>query len=381
MRRPRAVIAGAGIGGLAAALALRRAGLEVQVLERTRDLREIGAALLLWPNGTAALRTLGVEVRTLDVRRFSMRDRHDRVITEAPVDRLAERFGSAMTVVHRADLQAGLRRALGEDAIRLDSEVIGFADGEAAVDVRLRGRETVEADLLVGADGLRSAVRRQLLGDGDPDYLGATVWRGVVDAGGLAVEPAQGINWVGRGAEFLALHVAGGRVYWAGVTKEPEGSGAGPGGHRADLTRRFGDWPEPVPGLISATDEDAILRNDMYDRKPVASWSRGRVTLLGDAAHPMTPNAGQGACQALEDAIALGDSFSRSPDPALALPDYERRRLRRANWVVRMSHRTSRVVQMENPLLCALRDGATRLLMRPSLQLRMMEATLMPAAR
>ena len=349
------------------------------MLERVKELREIGAALLLWPNGTNALRALGVEARTLDVRRHSMRSATNRTLLEAPVERLTELFGSGMTFVHRADLQAGLLKAFGEDRLRLDSEVTGFINAEDRVAVRLKSGETVEGDILVGADGLRSAVRRQLLADGEPVYLGVTIWRGIVDATGMPIQPGQGINWVGRGAEFLAFHLADRRVYWAGVTKEPEGGGAGSDGHRGDLAARFGNWPDPVPALIAATVEEAILRNDMYDRKPADRWSLGRVTLLGDAAHPMTPNAGQGACQALEDAVALGECFARCSDPAVAFRDYERRRLRRANWVVTMSHRTSRAVQLENPVLCALRDGATRLLMRPSLQLRMMRATMLPA--
>ena len=258
-------------------------------------------------------------------------------------------------------------------SLRLNAEVTGFVDGANHVEVTLKGGGRVEGDLLVGADGLRSAVRSQLLGDGEPTYLGVTVWRGIAGADGIPIEAGHGLDWIGRGAEFLAFHLADSRIYWAGVTKEPQGAPPGPGGHKHDLATRFGAWQKPVPELIAATDEAAILRNDMYDRRPARSWSRGRVTLLGDAAHPMTPNAGQGACQALEDAVALGKCLSMAADTAGAFRCYEARRLKRANRMVEVSHQISDAVQLENPLLCALRDGCARV-MPASIQLRMMDA-------
>ncbi|HEV8261264.1 MAG TPA: FAD-dependent monooxygenase, partial [Burkholderiales bacterium] len=188
MRPAKGLIAGAGIGGLAAGIALRRAGLEVQVFERTPGLREIGAALSIWPNGTRSLLALGVKARTLTVRRLSVRTWRGRHLMEAPVEAMRERYGCDMTFVHRADLQAALLNAFGEEGLRLDAEVIGFADEANQVNVMLRNGTSADGDLLVGADGLRSAVRRRLLGDGDPVYLGSTIWRGIVSADGMPID-------------------------------------------------------------------------------------------------------------------------------------------------------------------------------------------------
>jgi 2-polyprenyl-6-methoxyphenol hydroxylase-like FAD-dependent oxidoreductase len=142
------------------------------------------------------------------------------------------------------------------------------------------------------------------------------------------------------------------------------------------VVERFGNWAEPIPALIAGTEEAAILRSDIYDRPPARRWSQGRLTLVGDAAHPMTPNMGQGACQALEDAIALGESLKRASDLTGAFELYERRRRRRrANRVVAMSRQASRGVQIDNPLLCVIRDGFANLLPRRVL-LRMLDATL-----
>src|SRR5882762_9148218 len=327
----KALIAGAGIGGLATGIALRRAGLEVKIFERSREMREIGAALMIWPNGTRALRALGVEVTATTIQSLLLCDARGNKLLEAPVRAIAARHGSDVAVLHRADLQAALIKRLGGDLVNLGSDITGFDETSDGVRVKLQDGAPDVGDLLIGADGLRSTVRRQLLADGDPVYLGASIWRGMVSSDGLSLKPGFGVNWVGRGSEFLAFHLADNRIYWAGVTKEPRGEKAGPGGHKQDALERFAAWEEDIPAVIAATEPNAILRNDMFDRPPARSWSRGRVTLTGDAAHPMTPNQGQGACQALEDAVALGESLQRVSDVPKAFEMYEKRRMRRAN--------------------------------------------------
>lgn len=369
------LIAGAGIGGLAAGIALRKAGHEVEILERSSELREIGAGLMIWPNGARALEALGVRIRALTVQGVSVCNWHGSRLFDFPMAEISKRYGLDVVFVHRADLQAALAESFGRDGLRLAADVTGFREDGARLEVTLRDGTVATGDLLVGADGLRSAVRRQLLGDGDPTFLGSTIWRGTVSSEGIALPRGYGVNWFGRGSEFLAFFLVDERIYWAAVTKEPRGERPGPGGHKQDLLERFDHWVEPIPSLIAATDSRAILRNDMYDRPPARHWSRGRVTLVGDAAHPMSPNAGQGACQALEDAVALGDGLGKATDLTAAFELYERSRLRRANRVVTMSRRGSRSSQIENPLLTLLRDGLGRLLPR-SVLLRMLDATL-----
>jgi 2-polyprenyl-6-methoxyphenol hydroxylase-like FAD-dependent oxidoreductase len=380
VRPRRALIAGAGIAGLAAGIALRRAGLEVEIFERTNELHEIGAALGIWPNGTAALQALNVGIRALPVVALAVRTWRGGPLTTVPVSALKERYGSPMLIVHRADLQAGLSAAFGPAGIRFKSEVVSFADEEDRVHLTLRSGDNAEGDLLVGADGLRSAVRRQLLDDGPPIYQGSTIWRGLVASGGMNLAPGQGLSWVGRGAEFLAFHLAGDRIYWSGVGKASEGEHIRPNGHKGDLLDRFGDWEKLVPELITATEERDILRNDMYDRPPARRWTDGKVALIGDAAHPMTPNAGQGACQALEDAVALGECLAMQSSVAHALREYEHQRLPRANRVVKVARRSTRAAQLDNGLLCAMRDASGKLLSRlpEALLLRMFDATMPP---
>jgi 2-polyprenyl-6-methoxyphenol hydroxylase-like FAD-dependent oxidoreductase len=371
----KALIAGAGIAGLATGIALRRAGFEVEIFERSLDLREIGAGLMIWPNGVRSLRALAVEVKMLAIQRVHFCDWRGNTVIDLPVDEISKRYGSNVAFVHRADLQAALADTFGRDGLRFGAEVIGYDEDGAGVRVTVRNGAHSAAGVLIGADGLRSAVRRQLLGDGDPVFLGSTIWRGIAPGDGIAFPPGHGYNWVGRGSEFLAFSLPEDRIYWACVTKERRGEKPGSGGHKQDVLERFATWVQPIPELIAATAPEAILRNDMYDRPPAPRWSRGRVTLAGDAAHPMTPNSGQGACQALEDAVALGESLEQTSDVNAGFELYERRRLRRANRVVRMSRQGTRSVQIDSPLLCFIRDGIGRLLPRRML-LRMLDATL-----
>lgn len=332
---------------------------------------------MIWPNGTRALETLGVEVKAMPVERLFFCNWRGGRVMEIPGGEISRRYGSGVAFVHRADLQAALARSFGRDALQLGVVVDGFNDEGPQVHVKLRDGTAAEGDLLVGADGLRSAVRGQLLRDGDPVYLGSTTWRGIAGSEGIALRRGDGFNWVGRGSEFIAFFLADDRIYWACVAKEPPGERAGPGGHKQDVLERFHAWAEPIPALVAGTNEGAILRTDMFDRPPIRRWSRGRVTLVGDAAHPMTPNAGQGACQALEDAIALGESLARAPDLRAAFDLYERRRLRRANRVVTLSRQASRSVQIEGALLSTVREGFGRLLPRWML-FKLLDQTLAP---
>ena len=381
MRAPaKLMVAGAGIGGLSAAIALRRAGFEVAVLERTPELGVIGAGLLLAANAQKALGRLGLaqQVASLGTpaSAFEILSWRGRVLTGNPAGELEKRGGTPSVAVHRADLQALLMREAGEGTLRLGAEVEGFLQDEGGVTVSLAGGEE-RADLLVGADGLRSRVRASLFGPARPRYAGYTAWRAVVEPEEELLPWGTGFESWGRGARFGCAHIGGGRIYWFATANAPEGEKdgypGGPGGPKATLLRRFGTWHKPIGELIGAADEDAILRTDIYDREPLGGrWGRGRVTLLGDAAHPMTPDLGQGAAQATEDAVALARCLQESGPTADALRRYERLRSARAAMVVRRSRRLGRISQLENPLLCLLRDRALAMI-PPKAQLRQLE--------
>jgi 2-polyprenyl-6-methoxyphenol hydroxylase-like FAD-dependent oxidoreductase len=374
----KVMVAGGGIGGLTAAIALRRTGFDVAVFERTAELREVGAGLLLAANARKALGKLGLAEAVsrlgTPASAAEIRSWRGEVLASIPAAELEKQVGAPSAAVHRADLQALLVREAGEGTLRFGAEVEAFEQDESGVTVLLAGGGEERADILVGADGLRSKTRAALLGPEKPRYGGYTAWRAVVEPKEELLAWGRGFESWGRGARFGCAHIGKGRVYWFATANAPEGAKDGqpgsPAGPKAALLRLFGSWHRPIRQLIEATDEVAILRTDIYDRDPLGErWGEGRVTLLGDAAHPMTPNLGQGACQAVEDAIVLARCLNEGGATAAALRSYERLRSDRAAMVVRRSRRVGLVGQLQNPLLCRLRDRAMTMI-PPKAQLR-----------
>lgn len=360
----RVLIVGAGIGGLSAAIALRRQGIEAALLERTTELKEIGAGIAIAANAMKALGSLGLAdtVRQIgaEPRFYEIRSWRGELLSRVPVSEQSEKVGAASIAAHRADLQTvllqGLAEAGGETC--LGAECVGFEQTGRYVRAFFADGREERSDLLIGADGLNSTVRERLLGDGPPRYAGYTAWRAVVSPERDLIPQGAVESW-GRGTRFLFARIGRGRVYWAAARNAPpQGADREPAGGTKDaLLATFRGWHDPIEELIGATDERAILHTAIYDRDPLGErWGDGQVSLLGDAAHPMTPDLGQGACQAIEDAVVLAKCLSEEGAPASALRRYEARRARRVAAIVQRSRRLGRVAQLENPFLCGLRD-------------------------
>ncbi|MFL6336060.1 MAG: FAD-dependent monooxygenase [Pyrinomonadaceae bacterium] len=335
----RIVIIGGGIGGLAAALALRREGFEPAVYERAPALLEVGAAIAVWPNAFRVLERLGLGA-TLLARAGRMRG----VRWLGRDGRLYNHFNFPETsapavALHRADLQGALLRALPPESIHLGQTFAGFfAEGEE-VRARFEDGTEVGCDVLVGADGLHSRVRAQLLGDGEPVYRGYTVWRGVARLEHAALQTGTASEIYGAGQRFGIGPVGLGRTGWWATANETEAVTESASEHAPKLLRLFESWCAPVRELIEATPSEHILRNAAYDRPAAARWGEGTVTMLGDAAHPMTPNLGQGGCVAVEDAAVLARCLAKHRDARVALRIYESRRRARADRVAIYSRR------------------------------------------
>ncbi|RKH90968.1 FAD-dependent oxidoreductase [Corallococcus sp. AB045] len=358
------LIAGAGIGGLTLACALQRAGLRATVFERAEALRPVGAGIIVQMNAAVALRRIGlcdaVVAEGERAEQTLILDSTGARITAVDVRSLQDELAIPMVAVHRARLQAVLRAHAGpEEAVRLGVSVTGFEDDGARVTVTLSTGETVTGDVLVGADGLRSAVRTGLLGAQPTRYSGYTSWRGVCPGAGL-VEAGQVSETWGPGARFGIVPIGHGEVYWFATLNAPAGAEDAPGQTLSVLQERFAGWHAPIGKLLAATPPERVLRTDIHDRPPVRHWSRGRVTLLGDAAHPMTPNLGQGGCQAIEDGVVLGECLAALGSVEDALRAYESRRVKRANALVVRSHQVGRVAQWENGAARFVRDALFR---------------------
>jgi len=354
------VIIGAGIGGLTAAIALRQRGIDAQVFEKTPTLHDVGAGIALWPNAVKVLRKLGLDEHLAAISLTNVdgaiRRSTGYYLARTLAAELQRRFGGGMVILHRKDLLEVLAGTVGHDNIHFDHALSNLSVSENVA--TFANGFAVKADAFIGADGLHSVVRSQLGHTDQPVYSGYTAWRAVVSFPRSGFVPAE--TW-GRGKRFGAFPVQGDRVYWFATCNATAGERNPPDGAQAHLLSLFKGWHEPIEALIRAADDACILRNDIYDRDPSPTWGQGRVTLLGDAAHPMTPNLGQGACQAIEDAWQLAACLSTQSDVAAALNSYETRRIKRTTPILLSSRRIGAFAQLENSLLCTLRDTAVRL--------------------
>ena len=347
----RVVIIGGGIGGLAAAVALHRIGVDAQVIERAPSIREVGAGLSLWSNAVTALRELGLDVKVIAAASVFEQDlvqtpRGD-PISRTELGEVSRMAGAPCICIHRAALQRILLGALPQHSVRTGSRCLGF-DGSTAI---LENGEHIQADVLVGADGISSVIRDGLHGKEEPRYAGYTAWRGICDDKGL-LPKRSALLVMGGGSQFGAVPCGAGKLYWFLTKNSPQGTTQS----KAEIVALSHDWAAPVPEIVAGTPADAILQNDIIDRPPLRWWGRGTVTLLGDAAHPTTPNLGQGACQALEDAVVLADCLGRTRPIEEALREYQGRRLPRTTEVVRNSWQTGKVMQLDSPVLEQLRN-------------------------
>jgi salicylate hydroxylase len=356
------IIAGAGIGGLTAALAVARHGYRVVVLEQSERLEETGAGIQLSPNASRVLIGLGLR-ETLASRVTAPQEltvanaRSGRVLARAPLGAAAERrYGAPYWVIHRGDLQAALIEAVEANpdiVLRLGSRVDDFAIHPNGVTVAAHSRhETVEEHglALVGADGLCSRLRGRL-GHGEARFTGHTAWRALVPAEAVVCELSiPRVNLcLGRGGHLVYYPVKGGRLInvvavMADDWREPGWSAAG---ERAEILGRFDEpaWRGPPREILCAADR--WLKWALFDAAPLSHWGRGPVTLLGDAAHPILPYLAQGAAMAIEDAAALGQSLgSAGGDLVGAMRRYERRRLARTAQTQRAARRNGAIYHM-----------------------------------
>ena len=339
-------IIGGGIGGSAAALSLLKAGFDVQVYEQARVLREVGAGIVLTPNAVRLLHGLGLaaELAALGVAPPAWRQRRwddGRTLMFTPVAPPPGKPAMFFTS-HRSDILNMLAGKIPPERLHLGHKLTGFTDRGGRVELQFAGRPPATADIMIGADGIHSTVRGLLFGAENPRFTGCVAYRGLVPAERLAHLnlPRESQIWMGPGKHFVHYFVSAGRLVnfvclidrdaW---TKE---SWTEPGDVK-DALAAYEGWHAQVRGIISSVEETFVW--GLFDRAPLARWSLGRVTLLGDACHPMLPFMAQGAAQAIEDGAALAICLLRDRNPGEALRRYEALRLPRTARIQELSSR------------------------------------------
>jgi 2-polyprenyl-6-methoxyphenol hydroxylase-like FAD-dependent oxidoreductase len=357
----RIAIIGGGIGGLTTALALRQFGFEPQVFEQAPALLEVGAAIIMWPNATRVLQRLelgetirqhgGLVEQTQWLRHDGRQLNHFQLPKS---DALA-------IVLRRAELQNALLSALPPDSIHLGRVFESYQLLSEKIVANFRDGSPFECDVLIGADGLHSHVRAQLLNDGAPVDRGYSSWRGVAPHTPASLTSATAYEIYGRGQRFGIGPLGQGKVGWWATANTRGDIPAESPGHidRSQLLELFDGWCEPVSELIQATPLTSLVRNEVFDRLPSRKWGEGSLTLLGDAIHPTTPNLGQGGCLAIEDAAVLGrclQKYGTESGAASALRKFEQLRFARTTAIARYSRAYGAVGQWENRFAVKLRE-------------------------
>ena len=357
-------ILGGGIGGLCAAVGLQRAGHEVRVYESAPEMKAVGAGLVLSVNAMRALRQLGLHevVRSIGYAFDSVAilDQQGKIINETKMQKVAQVYGGGNFSVHRSDLQAVLLDQLPDGLVHLGKKCVDFTP-RTQITLRFEDGDQVTADALIAYDGIHSVVRKKLLPRVALRYAGYTCWRAVVPYRFCQYPKRFSETWGTKG-RFGIVPLKSDCVYWFATMSAPQDDAETRNFGVADLRRNFQHYHAPVADILEHTTDEQLLWNDILDFKPVEHYAFGNVVLAGDAAHAMTPNLGQGAGMAIEDAAVLTFCLSRGATAEEAFHHFEQLRQKRVSSIVNGAFQLGKIAQSDSPLLSRLRNNLFRMM-------------------
>lgn len=369
-------IAGGGIGGLTLAIAMQQKGFDVTVYENAPHLKPLGAGLGLAANAVKAFAEIGIAAEVLDagriIKKIRIKDERGSIILETDSEKISAKYGVVNNfTIHRADLHTILQARLKEGTIQLGRGCVDFTQDSDGVTIHFNDQTTARADYLIACDGIHSEIRKKLLPGSIPRYAGYTCWRGVVQDPLFGMNMEETTETWGAEGRFGVVPLANNRVYWFACLSSEENNAAMKAYTTKELLSHFGNFHFPIPELLSRTPADKLIWNDIIDLKPIQQFAFNRVALLGDAAHATTPNMGQGACMAVEDAVVLANCIENGPSAVQAFKDYESKRIGRTTRIVNTSRTMGRIAQLENPFLIRLRNMIFRMTPEKTLEKQM----------
>lgn len=353
----KAIIIGGGPCGLAAAIALQEKNINVAVYEAAETFKPLGAGLVLAPNAIKALDAIGVADEVTRNSKLPSRSylktHKGKIIVATDNHEVLAKYGVQGVTLHRAELHRILYSHLKHGSVHTNKRLRSFIQTRSSVSVTFEDGTTDAADMLIAADGIHSVVRRSLLPQSKVRYSGQTCWRGITKTELEIDEFSE--SW-GPGARFGIVPLKDGTIYWFGVVTAKQNDASLKAITKQQLVKMFEGFHEPVQKIIEGTEEKSIIHNDLIDLEPIKQFAFGRVMLTGDAAHATTPNLGQGACMALEDAATLGKCFEISSDPVEAFKTFEAKRIARTTRIVNTSWKLGKASQISNPVLSSVRN-------------------------
>lgn len=357
-------IVGGGIGGLTLAIAMQRKGLEVTVFESAPQFKPLGAGIALAANAMKAFEDIGISREIIQagrkIKRMYGKDDRGRVISFTDAAQLTEQYGVVNNfTIHRADLHDVLAKLLKPDTMSFGKACVGFEQTEIGVSIDFSDGSTASADYLIACDGIHSSIRKKLLPKSLPRYAGYTCWRAVVDDLPDGFNPDETTETWGPGRRFGIVPLSNNRVYWFATLNAKANDNKSKKFTTKDLSQVFKNFHFPIPEILDRTKNEQLIWSDIIDLKPISRFAFRRVLLLGDAAHATTPNMGQGACMAIEDAATLANGLIKYPTEE-AFQKFETHRIKRTTHIVNQSWSFGKIAQLENPLLISLRNGLFR---------------------
>lgn len=343
MHQPITII-GAGIAGLTTALALKRRGHPVSVYESAVAIKPIGAGIVMAGNAMQIFQELGIREKIATagniISALKLTDETFRPLSTVRLEKLERKYGVSNVALHRADLQRILAEEVGYENIHVGKRLINIRNGET-VTLTFEDNSELKTKIVFGADGIHSTVRTQLFEPTTIRDSNQLCWRGVLNTELAENYGHEAYEAWGRGKRFGFVKISSNRMYWFAVVNEGMDK-------NKNLTDLFKDFHPDILKIISGTDKDQIYQNQLLDLKPFSGWHQGNVCLVGDAAHAATPNLGQGACQAVEDAFIIGKLFSSGKSPGKIFAEYEKLRKKKAHYIVNTSWRIGKVPHIEN---------------------------------
>lgn len=345
-------IIGAGIAGLTTAIALRKSGFETEIFEAAPVIDHVGSGLGLAPNAFKALSVIGLadKIRRCGSKMyfFEIHNKNGKVLSKVSGNDFGENIA-----IHRADLHNALVEEIPAGTLHTGKKASGFTEIGKTIRISFEDGTTHDTDFLIIADGINSALRNIVAPEATVTYSGYTCWRGVVDNPGKEMKGAYEI-WDPKG-RFGYVPLPGNRIYWFACIPAPEGKQLA---HLTldDLEKHFGGFGHTVRHLIGNTSPTEVVYDDIREMEPLKNYSYGNILIIGDAAHAATPNMGQGACQAIEDAVVLARTMAKRPSVQRSFSSFEKKRLARTHYIIRQSGKIGRIAHIQNPFLAKLRD-------------------------
>lgn len=359
-------IVGGGIGGLTLAIALQRKKFNVTVFENTAELKPVGAGLMLAGNAVKALIEIGISEEVLHegkvIKAMYIKDAKGQVLTTTDVEKLSAKFGTINNFsIHRADLHRVLISQLKPGTLQLGKACTDFAQSPSGVTLAFDDGTQAQADFLIACDGIHSVIRKKLLPDSSPRYAGYTCWRAVINDLPTELNLNETIEIWGLGSRFGIVPLSRNRVYWFACLNAKANDPLMRSLKVPDLLMYFNQYHSPVTDILKKTKTEQLIQADIMDLKPLKKFAFKKIVLMGDAAHATTPNLGQGACMAIEDAAVLSNCLEQYETAEEAFLKFEIKRIPRTTTIANASRQLGRIAQLQNPILTGLRNTLMKL--------------------